>query len=150
MLTVVDDARLLAGSEHAAWSERFNEMFALVAREFENAASRKPGVRAGAAVAWGTAGDAQAQTQGGGGLPGQRAVLRRPILQSRGGGGTSHSQLFWWWVWPLSPARPLEFICQWPVYGIGITRVGIDGQVILDAARRGVQLWPEDDPDAAA
>jgi hypothetical protein len=49
-----------------------------------------------------------------------------------------------WWVWPLPPAGPLEFICQWPVYGIGETRVGIDGQVILDAARRSVQLWPED------
>jgi hypothetical protein len=67
-----------------------------------------------------------------------------PILQSRGGGGTSHSQLFQWWVWPLPPAGPLEFICQWPVYGIGETRVGIDGQVILDAARLSVQLWPED------
>lgn len=73
-----------------------------------------------------------------------------PILQSRGGGGTSHSQLFRWWVWPLPPTGPLEFICQWPVYGIGKTRVGIDGQVILDAARRSVQLWPEDAPDAAA
>jgi hypothetical protein len=41
MLTVVDDARLLAGGEHAAWPERFNEMFALVAGEFENAASRE-------------------------------------------------------------------------------------------------------------
>jgi SRSO17 transposase len=41
MLDVVDDARMLAGSEHAAWSERFNEMFALVAGRFETAASRK-------------------------------------------------------------------------------------------------------------
>ena len=72
-----------------------------------------------------------------------------PLLQSRGGGGTSHSQLLRWWVWPLPPAGPLEFICQWPVYGIGETRIGIDGQLILDAARRSVQLWPEDDPDAA-
>ena len=72
-----------------------------------------------------------------------------PILQLRGGGGTSHSQLFRWWVWPLPPAGSLEFICQWPVYGIGETRIGIDGQLILDAARRSVQLWPEDDPDAA-
>ncbi len=63
-----------------------------------------------------------------------------PILQSRGGGGTSHSQLLQWWVWPLPPAGPLEFICQWPVYGIGETRVGIDGQLILDAARRSVRL----------
>ena len=73
-----------------------------------------------------------------------------PILQSRGGGGTSHSQLFRWWVWPLPPAGPLEFICQWQVYGISETRIGVDGQLILDAARRSIQLWPEDDPDAAA
>jgi hypothetical protein len=70
-----------------------------------------------------------------------------PILQRRGGGGTSHSQLLRWWVWPLPPAGPLEFICQWPVYGIGETRIGIDGQLILDAALRSVQLWPEDDTD---
>ena len=37
-----------------------------------------------------------------------------------------------------------SFICQWQVYGIGETRVGIDGQVIPDAARRSVQLWSED------
>ena len=41
MLDVVDEARLLAGSGHAAWSERFNEVFAQVAGEFENAGSRK-------------------------------------------------------------------------------------------------------------
>ena len=45
--------------------------------------------------------------------------------------------------------HPLEFSCQWPVYGIGETRISIDGQLILDAARRSVQLWPEDGPDAA-
>ena len=34
----------------------------------------------------------------------------------------AHSQLMRWWVWPLPPDGPLEFICQWPVYGIGETR----------------------------
>ena len=68
-----------------------------------------------------------------------------PILQPRGGGGTAHSQLLQWWAWPLPPGGPLEFICQWPLYGIGETRVGIDAQLILDAARRSVQLWPEDE-----
>jgi hypothetical protein len=43
---------------------------------------------------------------------------------------------------------PPEFICQWPVYGIGEIRVGLDAQLILDAARRSIQLWPEDDPNA--
>jgi SRSO17 transposase len=41
MLDVMDQARLLAGEAHAAWSERFNEMFAQVAGEFENGGTRK-------------------------------------------------------------------------------------------------------------
>jgi SRSO17 transposase len=41
MLDVVDEVRVRAGDAHAAWSERFNEMFAGVAGEFQTAASRK-------------------------------------------------------------------------------------------------------------
>jgi hypothetical protein len=67
-----------------------------------------------------------------------------PILRPRGGGGTSHYQDSRWWAWPLPPSGPLEFICQWPTLGTGETRVGIDAQLILDAARQSVQLWPED------
>ena len=43
MLTVVDDARVRAADGHAAWSESFNEMFALVAGDFGNAAVRRHG-----------------------------------------------------------------------------------------------------------
>ena len=43
MLGVVDEARVLAGDAHAAWSESFNEMFAQVAGEFGNAAVRRHG-----------------------------------------------------------------------------------------------------------
>jgi hypothetical protein len=68
-----------------------------------------------------------------------------PILQQRGGGGTTHSQFFRWWAWPLPPTGPLEFVCQWPMYGITETRVGIDAQLILDAAQRSVRPWPEDE-----
>jgi hypothetical protein len=65
-----------------------------------------------------------------------------PILRSRGGGGTSHYQLSQWWAWPLPPKGLLEFICQ---LGTGETRVGIDAQLILDAAQRSIRLWPEDE-----
>ena len=34
MLDVMDEARVRAGEAHAAWSERFNELFAQVAGEF--------------------------------------------------------------------------------------------------------------------
>jgi hypothetical protein len=68
-----------------------------------------------------------------------------PILRPRGGGGTSHYQLSRWWAWPLPPSGPLGFICQWPTLRTGETRVSIDAQMILDAARQSIQLWPEDE-----
>jgi hypothetical protein len=68
-----------------------------------------------------------------------------PILRPRGGGGTSHYRHSQLWAWPLPPSGPLEFICHWPPLGTGETRVGIDAQLILDAARRSVQLWPQGD-----
>jgi SRSO17 transposase len=43
MLSVVDDARVLAGDGNAAWSESFNELFAQVAGVFGNAAVRRHG-----------------------------------------------------------------------------------------------------------
>src|SRR5260221_12557711 len=43
MLGVVDEARVLGGEAHAAWSESFNELFAQVAGEFRNAAVRGHG-----------------------------------------------------------------------------------------------------------
>jgi SRSO17 transposase len=43
MLAVMDEARVLAGEAHAAWSESFNELFAQVAGVFGNAAVRRHG-----------------------------------------------------------------------------------------------------------
>jgi SRSO17 transposase len=43
MLSVVDDARAIAGDGHAAWSESFNEMFMQVADVFSNARVRRHG-----------------------------------------------------------------------------------------------------------
>ena len=73
------------------------------------------------------------------GKPPVDAEPTEPILRSRGGGGTSHYTLSRWWAWPLPPSGPLEFICQ---LGTGETRVGIDAQLILDAAQRSIRVWP--------
>jgi hypothetical protein len=75
------------------------------------------------------------------GRPPDDAEPTGPILRSRGGGGTSHYLLLRWWAWPLPPNGPLEFICQ---LGTGETRVGIDAQLILDAAQHSIRVWPED------
>ena len=62
------------------------------------------------------------------------------MLRSRGGGGTSHYLLMRWWAWPLPPAGRLEFVLEWPSFGIAESRAGLDAQLILDAASRSIRL----------
>ena len=67
-----------------------------------------------------------------------------PILQHQeggGGGGTVATQRFW--AWPLPPPGPLAFVCEWPKYAISLTRHEIDADVIREAAKRAIELWPE-------
>jgi len=78
------------------------------------------------------------------GRPSASSEPAEPFLRLTGGGGSSHYNQLRWWAWPLPPSGPLEFICQWPTLGISETRVGIDAEAILSAARRSVQIWPED------
>jgi hypothetical protein len=66
------------------------------------------------------------------------------VLLADGGGGGGRRYDMRYWVWPLPPPGPLTFVCQWPAYGIAESRVDIDAQLILDAAARAVQLWPEE------
>ena len=75
-----------------------------------------------------------------------------PVLYPFAGGGGPHSFVSRWWMWPLPPAGPLEFVCEWPAFGLAESRTGIDAQLILEAARRSIRLWPENegrrrDPD---
>ena len=76
------------------------------------------------------------------GRPDGEAEPSEPILVPRGGGGTSHHLLLRCWAWPLPPRGPLEFICR---LGTDETRVGIDTQLILDAAQGSVRIWPPDE-----
>ena len=43
-------------------------------------------------------------------------------------------------------AGSLTFACEWAALGIPEARAGTDAPPILDAARRGVQLWSLADP----
>ena len=65
------------------------------------------------------------------------------MLYPFAGGGAPHSFISRWWSWPLPPAGPLDFVCEWPAFDIAESRVGIDAQLILDAAQRSIMLWPE-------
>jgi hypothetical protein len=68
-----------------------------------------------------------------------------PVLYPFAIGGGPHSFVSRWWTWPLPPAGPLEFVCEWPAFDIAESRAAIDGQLILDAASRSLQLWPENE-----
>ena len=60
-------------------------------------------------------------------------------------GGGPRTQLSRWWAWPLPPAGQVDFVCEWPVFGIAETRVSMDARLILDAAGRSTPLWPQDE-----
>ncbi|MEV6305432.1 hypothetical protein AB0M02_38880 [Actinoplanes sp. NPDC051861] len=65
-----------------------------------------------------------------------------PILTRDGGGGGGRRYDMSYWVWPLPPAGPVTFVCQWPAHGITEATAEVDGQLIRDAAARAVELWP--------
>jgi hypothetical protein len=71
-----------------------------------------------------------------------------PVLVASSGGGDSRRYDMHQWVWPLPPAGPLTFVCEWPRWGIPETAADIDAQLVLDAAARSHDLWPE--PEASA
>lgn len=64
-------------------------------------------------------------------------------LNGGGGGGgsrsyTSHHQL---WLHPLPPEGPLEFVVQWPAFGIPESRVLLDGGRLRALAAEVRPLW---------
>ena len=66
------------------------------------------------------------------------------ILRPLGFGGGLRHRGRSYWVSPLPPVGPVTFVCEWAAFEIGEQRAEADAQLILDAARRSVQLWPED------
>jgi hypothetical protein len=81
----------------------------------------------------------------GGGRMDRDSEPTAPVLYQFAAGGGPRSFVSRWWTWPLPPAGPLEFVCEWPAFGIAESRATIDGQLILDAAGRSVLLWPENE-----
>jgi hypothetical protein len=49
------------------------------------------------------------------------------------------------WLWPIPPRGPVAFVCEWPALEIPLTCATLDAEVIRDAARRAVVLWPPPD-----
>jgi hypothetical protein len=66
------------------------------------------------------------------------------ILSPRSFGGGRRHQDRSYWVCPLPPAGPLSFVCEWAAFGIPESHAEVDAQLVVDAARHSVQIWPED------
>ncbi len=75
--------------------------------------------------------------------PGPDTEPDPPILNSYAFGGGRGQRFSRWWAWPLPPPGPLELVCEWPGLGIAETRASIEAQLILDAARHSILLWPD-------
>jgi hypothetical protein len=67
----------------------------------------------------------------------------RLVLNQHGGGGGGSAWDMQYWVWPLPPAGPFAFVCEWPARSIAESRAEIDAGLILEAAGRAVTFWPE-------
>jgi hypothetical protein len=67
-----------------------------------------------------------------------------PVLMERGGGGGGRSWSFGYWLWPLPPPGPLRVVIEWPVAGIPLTAVELDGAALAAAAADVEVLWRDD------
>jgi hypothetical protein len=60
----------------------------------------------------------------------------RPTMGPKRGSGWDREWQHVFWCWPLPPAGPMQLVCEWPAMEIGLERVELDAQLILDAAAR--------------
>ncbi len=67
-----------------------------------------------------------------------------PVMHSGGGGGGAGRWSQSEWVWPLPPAGPVAFVCEWPAAGIPVSSCELDAQVILDAAARARVIFSDE------
>jgi hypothetical protein len=67
-----------------------------------------------------------------------------PMLKSLSGGAGHSMAHASYWVWPLPPSGPLAFVCEWPKYGIQLSRQEIDSKLLRMAASHARELWPEE------
>ena len=67
------------------------------------------------------------------------------VLRPCGGQGSGGEYTFEYWAWPLPPAGPLGFVCEWPSEGVPLTRHDVDGATILAASTNARTLWGDTD-----
>lgn len=102
-------------------------------------AFRGPRGGLGEHASWETFGAAVAEDD----EPEERQVPDSPVLMPQGGGGGMRRWSESFWLWPLPPEGRLSFVCEWPAFGIALTRADVDTAAIRDAAARSRALWDD-------
>jgi hypothetical protein len=64
------------------------------------------------------------------------------------GGGAFGLDRITLWLWPLPPAENFEFAVEWPLGGIELTIVELDGAAIAAAAERSTEFWQDSGEDS--
>lgn len=62
---------------------------------------------------------------------------------SGAGGLNQRISQFALWLWPLPPAQPLTLAVEWPLGGIELTTVELDGAGLVAAAERSTGYWSD-------
>jgi len=68
-------------------------------------------------------------------------------LVTGGGGGDDLAVDYDFYLSPLPPAGDLVVFCAWPALDVPETRTVLDANLVVEAARRAVVLWPEPGPE---
>lgn len=91
------------------------------------------------------------------GLRGAEQVTWSDAANSRGhevrmvgGGGKDHLWRFTYWCTPLPPPTQVMLVCRWPARGIDRVERTVDGKAIVEASRRAVRFWPDDEDGGEA
>jgi hypothetical protein len=65
-------------------------------------------------------------------------------LEEGSGGGSDRHYSWEYWAWPLPTDGELQFVCEWPAYGIPESFAPVDATVFVEAATRAFPVWPDD------
>lgn len=75
--------------------------------------------------------------------PGPQLSMLLPGMSLRSGDEDAGVMTMGLWLWPSPPRESFEFAVEWPIAGVELSIVELDGTAIADAAQRAVPYWPE-------